>query len=123
MNDTTVGDMTHRVAELMEARLRIRGAGLGEKLRRGGRLLPRKVRREAEYLLRASELERVPKLRSQLDPSRIASAYDTCIAYLKPLGQAAHRRALLLDILETVGAAVFVTLVVVILLLIWRGLI
>ena len=35
--------MADRVAELMEARLRVKGEGLTAKLKRGGRFLPRRV--------------------------------------------------------------------------------
>ncbi|MDI3336221.1 hypothetical protein QKW60_07375 [Defluviimonas aestuarii] len=116
----TVTEMADDVAGLMAVRLRIRGQGLAEKLRRGGRLLPRKVRREAEYLLHACEQDRIPKLRMQLDQDRIASAYQACLTHLKPLGAAGRRRALFLDVLESAGFAVFAILAAVVLIVIWR---
>ncbi|MCV2873531.1 hypothetical protein OEZ71_14615 [Defluviimonas sp. WL0050] len=115
----TVTEMADDVAGLIEARLRIRGEGLAEKLRRGGRLLPRKVRREAEYLLHASEQDQIPKLRMQLDQARIANAYHACLTHLKPLGALERRRALFLDVLESAGFAVFAVLVATVLILIW----
>lgn len=121
MSGVSVQQMAGRVAELMEARLRVRGADLAQKLRRGGRFLPRKVRRKAEYLARSAEQAASPQLRMQLDHTRIADAYDTCVRYLKPLGASARRRAILLDIVTGFASGIFVTGVLVLGLLLWRG--
>lgn len=121
MSGVSVQQMAGRVAELMEARLRVRGRGLGEKLRRGGRLLPRKVRRQAEFLARSAEHAEVPRLQMQLDHERIAEAYDACVRYLKPLGASARRRAVVLEIVTGFATGVFVTAVLVVGLLLWRG--
>lgn len=121
MSGASVQQMAGRIAELMEARLRIRGEGLATKLRRGGRFLPRKVRRHAEYLAQADAEARVPKLLTRLDHERIAEAYDVCVRYLKPLGAGARRRAILLDMFTGFATGLFATGVLVIVLLLWRG--
>lgn len=121
MSGVTVQQMAGRVAELMEARLRVRGSGLSEKLRRGGRFLPRKIRREAIYLANAAQDAQIPMLQMRLDHERISGAYDTCVRYLKPLGASARRKAILLDMLTGLGAGLLVTFVLVIVLLVWRG--
>lgn len=121
MSGVSVQQMAGRVAELMEARLRVRGRGLAEKLRRGGRLLPRKVRRKAEYLARSAEQAGAPRLRMQLDHERIAEAYDACVRYLKPLGASARRRAVLLEMVTGLATGLFVTALLVVGLLLWRG--
>ena len=121
MSGISVQQMAGRVAELMEARLRVRGQGLPEKLRRGGRFLPRKVRREAEYLAKSAQEAAVPRLQMQLDHERIANAYDVCVRYLKPLGASARRKAILLEMITGFATGIFVTGVLVIGLLLWRG--
>lgn len=121
MSGFSVQQMAGRVAELMEARLRIRGTGLAEKLRRGGRFLPRRARREAEFLARSAEQAALPRLQMQLDHRRIADAYDTCVRYLKPLGRSARRRRILLEILTGFAAGLAATAVLVLALLLWRG--
>ena len=121
MSGVSVQQMAGRIAELMEARLRIRGEGLAEKLRRGGRFLPRKVRRHAEYLAKADAEARVPRLLTRLDHERIAGADDACVRYLKPLGAGARRKAILLDMLTGLATGLFATGVLVIVLLLWRG--
>lgn len=122
MTGVTVQEMAGQVADLMEARLGLRGEGLAEKLRRGRRVLPRRIRREAAYLVRAAEQAQVPKLQVQLDQIRISAAYHICIGHLKPLGAKERRRAVVLDMLTSVGTAVFAAIVLVILLLVWRDL-
>ena len=121
MSGVSVQQMAGRVAELMEARLRVRGRGLAEKLRRGGRLLPRRVRRKAEFLARSAEQAAVPRLQMQLDHEQVAEAYDACVRYLKPLGASARRRAVLLDMVTGFASGILVTGVLVVALLLWRG--
>ena len=117
----SVQQMANRVADLMEQRLRVGGSGLAAKLERGARFLPRKVRREARYLAEADQAARVPRLQMQLDYEKIARAYDVCVRYLKPLGASARRKAILLDILTGFGSGIFVTIVLVLVVMMWRG--
>lgn len=121
MSVANLQQMVGRVAELFEARLNVGGKTLADKLRRGGRRLPRNVRREAAYLAQAAEQARVPKLMVQIDHARTANAYDACLRYLRPIGAAERRRTLAMQILTGVGAAVFVTGVMVLTVLVWRG--
>ena len=121
MSGVSVQQMADRVAQLMEERLRIKGDGLARKLRRGGRLLPRKVRGEAAYLAAAAEQAAIPMRQLQIDHARISAAYDTCVRYLKPLGQGAKRRAMLSNAVVTLAAILVVTAVLVLTVLVWRG--
>lgn len=121
MSAVDVQQMAARVAELLEARLNVGGSTLADKLRRGGRRLPRKIRREAAYLAAAADQARVPKLMAQVDHARITQAYDACLRYLKPLGAGARRRALAMQMLTGAGAGVFVTGILILLVLAWRG--
>lgn len=121
MSAANLHQMAGRVAELFEERLNVGGKTLSEKLRRGGKHLPRKVRREAAYLAQAEEQARVPKLMVQIDHARTAHAYDACLRYLTPIGAGERRRMLAMQVVTGIGAAVFVTGVLVLLVLIWRG--
>ena len=82
MSAITIQQMADRVAGLMEDRLGIRGKGLSEKLRRGGRSLPRTVRAQARELADLAERAKNPKLLVQIDQTRVAACYDTCVRYL-----------------------------------------
>ena len=105
----------------MELRLRVKGNTLAEKLRRGARYLPRKVRRSAVYLSEASAMAEMPSMQPRLDHEKISEAYDVCVMYLKPLGSGARRRAMMLDMLTGIAVTAVVTFVLVIGLLVWRG--
>ena len=74
MSAVTIQQMADRVAGLMEERLRIRGVGLAEKLRKGGRLLPRRVRVAAEFLAQAAAMAQNAKLLMQIDDGAVAGA-------------------------------------------------
>lgn len=121
MGSVSVQQMADRVAALMEERMRIRGTGLAEKLRRGGRALPRRIRAEAELLAAAAETAQVPKLLIQMDHERVAAAYDACIRYLRPLGRTARVRGYVLDLAAASGFALVVTAALVVGVLVWRG--
>lgn len=121
MSAANLHRMAGRVAELFEARLNVGGKTLSDKLRRGGRRLPRNVRREAAYLAQAVEQAKVPKLMVQIDHARTADAYDACLRYLTPIGAGERRRRLAMQVITGIGAAIFVTGLLVLLVLIWRG--
>lgn len=121
MGAASVQQMADRVAVLMEQRLRVHGKGLRAKLRRGGRRLPRRIRREAEVLAEAAEKAQVPKLLLHLDHARVAEAYDACIGHLNAVGRSARLRAYFLDLLTAVALIAVVVAALLIAVLVWRG--
>ena len=123
MGVTTVQQMADRVAGLMEERLNVGGKGLRDKLKRGGRRLPRKIRREAEYLAEVAELAMHPKVQLMLDDARIAEAYDACVRYLNPLGASDRFKAGLIGVGGRIAFALLVVGAGVIGVMVWRGLI
>lgn len=90
MGAVTIQQMADRVSALMEERLRLRGSGLAEKLRKGGRLLPRRVRAQAQLLAEAAAMAQSPKLRVQIDESEVAEAYDICVRHLNGVNAGAR---------------------------------
>jgi hypothetical protein len=121
MSAMTVQQMADRVASLMEERLGVRGTGLPEKLRRGGRRLPRRGRRAAAYLAEVSVLAQNPKVQLMLDDDRIAAAYDTCVRHLRSLSASDLVIGRLLGIAGVVATAVLAAAALFIGLLVWRG--
>lgn len=108
MSAITIQQMADRIAGLMEERLGVRGRGLQEKLRRGGRHLPRAVRAAAKDLADAAEKSKNPKLLVQLDRPRIAASYDTCLKHLNGLRGGSARMAALVRVLATVALGLLV---------------
>ncbi len=113
--------MAEDVAQLLADRLRLGGRGLGEKLRRARRVLPKAVRREATYLAEAAARAGAPKLAVQLDQARILAAHEACRAYLLPLGR--RERAVRLSLAVATGLALtaLVTFAAVVTVLVIRG--
>lgn len=108
MSAIPLQQMADRVAGLMEERLGIRGTGLAEKLRRGGRHLPRSVRAKARELADFAEKARNPKLLMQIDQARAAECYDVCLRYLTAQRAGSVRLRALVQVLTTVALGLVV---------------
>lgn len=121
MGAGTIQQMADRVASLMDERLGIGGDGLSAKLKKGGRLLPRKVRGAAERLARAAEMAKSPKLMMQLDMGEIAEAYDLCVRHLGTISRRERRIGALVGMLASVALGLLVLAVIVLAVLRWRG--
>lgn len=121
MGAASIQQMADRVAVLMEERLRIRGDGLEAKIRKAGRLLPAKVRAKAEYLSKASEMARNPKLLVRVDEAKVAEAYDACVRYLGQVSPGERRISALIGIAASVAFSLLVVVLLVLAVLYWRG--
>jgi hypothetical protein len=121
MGAASIQQMADRVAALMEERLRVRGTGLAEKLRKGGRALPRKVRAAAAVLAQAAEMARNPKLLMQIDEEKVAEAYDLCVRYLGALNAWDRRKGLMLNIAASIAFGLLLLGGAVVAVLVWRG--
>lgn len=121
MSAVTIQQMADRVAGLMEERLRVRGTGLAEKLRKGGRLLPRKVRAQAAFLAQSAVLSQNPKLMMQLDQDAVAQAYDVCVKHLGGVNAWERRKGAILGVAATIAASVLVIAALLLVVLRWRG--
>lgn len=121
MSAATIQQMADRVAGLMEERLRIRGVGLAEKLRKGGRLLPRKVRLAADGLAQAALQAQNPRLLLQLDDAVVAANYDVCLKHLGGLNLMDRRKGAAVGVAASVAFAVLSVAVLVLAVLYWRG--
>ena len=123
MGAVAIQQMADRVAALMEERLRIRGTGLDIKLRRGGRLLPRKVRAAAEALSEAAAMAYSPKLSRLIDDAVVADNYDLCVRYLGGIDLADRRRGAVIGVAASIAGSLLVVGVIVLAILGWRDLI
>lgn len=121
MSAVTLQQMAERVAGLMEERLRVRGRGLTEKLRKGGRLLPRKVRAAAETVAQAAVMAQSPKLLMQIDREAVAEAYDLCVRHLGGINRAERRKGMILNIAASMAFSVLVVAGFLLAVLYWRG--
>ena len=121
MSMVAIQQMADRVAQLLEEKHGLGGRDLAAKLRRGKRLLPRKVRDAADALAAAAEKARNPKLIGQVDMGQVADAYDLCVRHLAGIDPAERRRGTMVSMVESVGIGVLILGVVVVGVMYWLG--
>ena len=121
MGAGTIQQMANRVASLMDERLGVGGADLTAKLKKGGRLLPHKVRVAAGKLAKAADMAKNPKLLMQLDEGELAEAYDLCVRHLGSIDRKERRIGALVGFLASVALGILVLAVAVLVVLRWRG--
>ncbi|CAN1547193.1 hypothetical protein MCELHM10_02017 [Paracoccaceae bacterium] len=121
MSMVAIQQMADRVAQLLEEKHGLGGRDLAAKLRRGKRLLPRKVRDAAERLAAAAEKARNPKLMGQVDMGQVADAYDVCVRHLAGIDPAERRRGTMIGMVESVGIGVLIFGVVIVGIMYWLG--
>ena len=121
MRAVTIQQLAERIAALMEQRLRLKGKDLREKLRKGGRLLPRRVRAAAETLADAAERSQNPKLLLQIDETAVVAAYDVCSKHLGKIDPKYRRTSNALRTASSIAGSLLVVGLIVIGVLYWRG--
>lgn len=117
----SIKQMADRVAALMGEHLKVKGQGLPEKLWRGGRMLPRKIRAQAAFLADACEQAEHPHLRPRIDMGRVTAAYDACVRHLTGINRWERRRVGALNFLASAAFNLLVVAALVVVVLIWRG--
>jgi hypothetical protein len=121
MSSVAIQQMADRVAQLLGERLGIAGKDLSSRLRKAGRLLPRRVRDGAQLLADAAEKAQNPKLLGQIDMGAVSDAYDTCVKHLTAIDPAERRRSALSGMVGFVGGGLFLLTIGIIAVLVWRG--
>ena len=122
----TPQDLTPLTADsrsLLETQMRIRGATLDAQIRRAGRLLPRKIRAEAAFLIQANQLVQNPKLARMINSDRAQSAHDAVAAYLRSIDPKDRLKGRLLNMLGMLAFNLLLVGGLVVAILVWRGIV
>ncbi|HGG64472.1 MAG TPA: hypothetical protein ENK34_07850 [Rhodobacteraceae bacterium] len=117
----TIHDMAEEVSALMKERLSIRGRDLAAKLRHTGRMMPKRLKREAAYLAEAAQLSENPRLLKMIDMARVEAAHRDCLEFLKKVDVADRRKGVVLGILASLAMTFLMVSTLVIIVLVWRG--
>ncbi len=109
------------LARLLAERLGIPGQGLEAKLARSGRDLPPHIHDRLELIVKALEQSRHPKLSRQIDMKPLEAAFREVTRYLESVNPWARRWNRLVDHLADAGIGILMMLILVVLVLRWRG--
>ncbi len=107
----TIEQMVAEVRAGLRAKLGLRDKTLAAQLRKGGRLLPRYVRRDATYLAQILPLAANPKLVRMIDQAKARQAHRNVLAYLDTIDLAAQRRNAALNMVASVAFGLLATIV------------
>ena len=117
----TIEQMVAEVRTGLREKLGLRGKTLAAQLRKGGRFLPRYVRRDATYLAQIAPLADNPKLARMIDQAKARQAYRNVLDHLASIDLAAARRDGALNMVASIAFGMLATIALTITVLWWRG--
>lgn len=103
----------------MRSNLRIRGKTLPLQLRKAGRLVPRAVRREAEFLVQAQTQAQHPKLSRMVDIAHANQAHRTVVEFLDTIDPAERRKDRILGILGVLALNILLIGIALVIWMVW----
>ena len=86
-----------RLEEMLQTKLGVRGKSLERRVKRAGRLLPRRMRAAALVLIEAKRKLVHPALMKQVNPAEVSSAFAELEAHLKAIDPVDRRRGKMLN--------------------------
>lgn len=114
-------DQIAEIAELLRQEHRVEGASLAELVPACRRKLPRRLRRDADFLAAHEPLAMHPKLRRQLDLARLDAGCNALAGHLRRSARRRRRVDLLLTVAGSLALALLGVLVLLVVVLRWRG--
>jgi hypothetical protein len=96
-------DEIEEVRQLLAERLNLGDGNLADRLRRAGRDVPRRVRREIAYLAEVELLSQNPRLARQIDAARLVRAHAATMRWLRGIDPRERRKTRLLNIAAMVA--------------------
>ncbi len=121
MENDSLAEKTEELRRMMREHLGVKGRDFAAALRRAGRLVPRRLQREARALIEAEEMARNPRLMKRIDQRRTDLAYHEIRRFLESRNPAERRIDLALSIAGGMALSVLAAAGLVILVLVWRG--
>ena len=97
MPELTLTEMTDNLAQLMRDRAGVRGKEFSRQIRKAPRVLPRRLRKEAEVLLSAAKVGDNPKLLHTVDRERATLAYVNILEHLEKIDPVDRRKGALIN--------------------------
>ena len=114
--EADIAEKAENLRKAMHSQLRIRGRSFAGAVRRAGRMLPRRLRRQADVIIKAQGVGGHPKLLRMIDRAAVDAAYADISGYLAGIDPADVRRGWWL---RFAGVAVVNVLIVAIGFVVW----
>lgn len=108
---------------MLEEKLRLKSGQLRDRLSKARNRLPRRLRKDVEFILQADYMTQNPQLAIMVSESRFLGAVRAVAAYLSDLDPAKERKDRLLNLAALIALYVLMTGVAVVGVMVWRGLI
>jgi len=121
MTEQEMAAKSRQLRGLLQQKLGVRGRDLAQALRRAGRRLPRRIRKQGAALARAEALAPNPKTARQIDETTVGAAYDQMRSYLEKLDVGEMRKGRLLGLAGVIAANLLLIAGLFVLWLWWRG--
>ncbi|MFQ5438535.1 MAG: hypothetical protein ACE5DK_06880 [Paracoccaceae bacterium] len=121
MYKTSLGSVTAEIEALLVDKLSAKGLNLQQKIKSARRRLPRRIRKQADYLIEVEARYRNPKRAHQYDPERVLKARKQCVDHLEKIDRNARRRYGRISFLTTVLVNLFLMCILVAVVIFMRG--
>ena len=112
---------TRKLQRLFELQMGVKSRSLAQALRRAGRRLPRKLRRQGKLILRTQQLARNPKLARQIDSAGVENAFAAITAHLEAIDVKDQQKGRIMGIAGIISANLLIVVALFIWWLWWRG--
>jgi len=121
MNPLDIEQKAEDIFDALGRKLRLRGKTLAVRVKKAGRLLPRRLRRDLAYMSEALEVAGNPRLARQVDLKRIERTHRYALSWLRDVDPSAQARDLAWETAWRVSLAVLVVGGGLLAVLAWRG--
>ena len=123
MVEETFQNQVDEMRKLLHARLRARGKTLAVQVRKAGRQLPRRIRKDAQVVVSAMSLADNPKTARMLDTSEAMRAAQNVITHLQTIDPYDRLKGKVLGLLGVISAVILVGFALFVYVLVKRGVI
>lgn len=120
MGKQTAEDMADDLSSLLHEKLGVRGKELEAQLAHAGRLLPKRVRRQAAVVAEAKRFSGHPKLSQMTDQKMLTRAYSEVEDYLKKIDAAELRKTKIINFLGGLSFNLLAVLGLLVAFLVWK---
>lgn len=121
MSEQEISEKTALLSERLTQRLGASGPTLAAQVNKAGRALPRRLRKDAQYVATAAQMVNHPKLRNFIDERQVNRASRHLATYLKGVDPVERRKTRLLGVAGSIAFSLLATFTLLVAVLVWRG--